>query len=175
MPSLVEIGPVVLERKMKMWKVYRRTTDNRRSEKPTWPFSSGELLQNISPGIVKRITHTINQPSGVKYLLSSNHSFFTKMKCAASLRHTSKFSANESFCFSELAKNAASGTLFSISGALCGTSNTLCVTNGKVFYILHFCSKRMPELITILLINCARTLPYIHMYFRKSRFPSSGR
>ena len=49
-PSLVEIGPVVLEKKMKMWKVYRRTdrqtdrrTDDRWSEKLTWAFSSGEL------------------------------------------------------------------------------------------------------------------------------------
>ena len=58
-PSLVENGPVVLKKKMKMWKVYRRmdrrmdwrtdkqtdrqTTDDRWSEKPTWAFSSGEL------------------------------------------------------------------------------------------------------------------------------------
>ena len=46
-PSLVEIGLVVLEKKLKMWKVYRGTdrqkTDNRRSEKLTWAFSSGEL------------------------------------------------------------------------------------------------------------------------------------
>ena len=39
--------PVVLEKKMKMWKVYRRTdgrtTDIRRSEKLTWAFSSGEI------------------------------------------------------------------------------------------------------------------------------------
>ena len=37
---------LVLEKKMKMWKVYRRTdrqtTDNRRSEKLTWAYSSGE-------------------------------------------------------------------------------------------------------------------------------------
>ena len=45
-PSLFEIGPVVLERKMKMWKVYRQTdwwritTDNRWSEKLTRDFSS---------------------------------------------------------------------------------------------------------------------------------------
>ena len=55
MPSLAEIGPVVLEKKMKMWKVYRQmdgqtdgrtdrqTTDDRWSEKLTWAFSSGEL------------------------------------------------------------------------------------------------------------------------------------
>ena len=58
-PSLVEIGlvvlekwtGVVLEKKMKMWKVYRRTdgrtdrqtTDDRWSEKLTWALSSGEL------------------------------------------------------------------------------------------------------------------------------------
>ena len=39
-PSLVETGPVVLEYKMKMWKVYRQidrqTTDDRWSEKLTW-------------------------------------------------------------------------------------------------------------------------------------------
>ena len=28
MPSLVEIGPVVLEKKMKMWKVYDNDDDN---------------------------------------------------------------------------------------------------------------------------------------------------
>ena len=50
-PSLVEIGPVVLEKKSKIGKVYRRTdrqtdrqtTDERRSEKLTWAFSSGDL------------------------------------------------------------------------------------------------------------------------------------
>ena len=54
-PSLVEIGPVVLEKKMKMWKVYRRTdgqtdrqtTDDRWSEKLTWAFSSGELKTKV--------------------------------------------------------------------------------------------------------------------------------
>ena len=53
-PSLVEIGPVVLE-KMKMWKVYRRTdgrtdrqtTDDRWSEKLTWAFSSVALFTEI--------------------------------------------------------------------------------------------------------------------------------
>ena len=60
-PGLVEIGPVVLEKKMKMWKVYRQTdrrtdgrtdgrtdrqtTDDRWSEKLTWAFSSGELIK----------------------------------------------------------------------------------------------------------------------------------
>ena len=46
---LVEIGPVVLK-KIKMWKNYRQKDrrtdghkDNRRSEKLTWSFSSGEL------------------------------------------------------------------------------------------------------------------------------------
>ena len=46
-PSLIEIFPVVLEKNLKVSKVYRRTdrqtTDNRRSEKLTWAFSSGEL------------------------------------------------------------------------------------------------------------------------------------
>ena len=44
-PSIVEIGPVILE-KMKMWKVYRqrdRRTDDKRSEKLTWAVSSDEL------------------------------------------------------------------------------------------------------------------------------------
>ena len=41
-PILVEIGQVVLEKKMKMWKVYRQT-DDRRLEKLTWAFSSGKL------------------------------------------------------------------------------------------------------------------------------------
>ena len=64
-PSLVEFGPAVLEKKSKMWKVNgqtdrrtdgqtdrqtdRRTdgqtTDNRRSEKLTWTFGSGEDRQ----------------------------------------------------------------------------------------------------------------------------------
>ena len=51
MPSLDEIGPVVLVKKMKMWKVYRRTdrrtdrqtTDDRWSEKLTWALNAGEL------------------------------------------------------------------------------------------------------------------------------------
>ena len=46
-PSLVEIGQVDLEKKMKLWKDYRRTdrqtTDDRWSEKLIWSFSSGEL------------------------------------------------------------------------------------------------------------------------------------
>ena len=49
-PSLVEIGSVVLEKKMKMWKVYGQTdrqTDDRRSEKLTWAFSSGELQNTV--------------------------------------------------------------------------------------------------------------------------------
>ena len=59
MPSLVEIGPVVKEKKMKMWKVYRQTdgrtdrqtTNDKWSEKLTWVFSSGEL---------KKLKHEIN-------------------------------------------------------------------------------------------------------------------
>ena len=58
-PTLVKIGPVVQEKKMTMWKVYkdddddddrrrrrrqwRRTTDKLWSEKLTWAFCSGEL------------------------------------------------------------------------------------------------------------------------------------
>ena len=42
--KLVEIGPVVLEMKMTIWKVYGQT-DNRRSEKLTWAFSSGECAK----------------------------------------------------------------------------------------------------------------------------------
>ena len=48
-PSYVKLGPVVLEKKSKIRKVYkqtdgqtdRQTADNRRSEKLTWAFSSG--------------------------------------------------------------------------------------------------------------------------------------
>ena len=50
-PSSVEIGPVVLEKKKKMcswqrrrrWQRQRRTRDILWSEKLTWAFSSGEL------------------------------------------------------------------------------------------------------------------------------------
>ena len=62
----VEIGPVVLEKKMKMWKVYGRTdgrTDrqtDRWSEKLTWAFSSGELkTKQISIEDFKRINYTL--------------------------------------------------------------------------------------------------------------------
>ena len=56
-PSVVEIGPVVLEKKMKLWKVVRRTdkrsdrrtADDRWSEKLTWVFSSGELKRVSRP------------------------------------------------------------------------------------------------------------------------------
>ena len=46
-PSLFEIGPEVLEKKFKMWKVYRRTErqkdrTDRWSEKLTWAYISGE-------------------------------------------------------------------------------------------------------------------------------------
>ena len=62
MQSFVENGQVVLQKKMKMWKVYRCTdrwrdghmdrwtdgqTDNSRSENLTWAFSSGELKSKI--------------------------------------------------------------------------------------------------------------------------------
>ena len=54
-PSLVEIGPVVLEKKMKMRKVYRQMDeqmdrqmkDNRQSKKLTWVFSSGNLIIEV--------------------------------------------------------------------------------------------------------------------------------
>ena len=49
-PSLVKIGPVVLEKEMKMWKVYddndddnTTTTDKFWSEKLTRALGSGEL------------------------------------------------------------------------------------------------------------------------------------
>ena len=57
MPSLVEIGPVDLEKKSKIGKVYRRTdrqtTDERRSEKLTWAFSSGELKRYLLVVLIK--------------------------------------------------------------------------------------------------------------------------
>mgnify|MGYP003684357691 CR=1 FL=1 len=40
MPSLVEIGPVVLEKKMKMWKVYRRT--DRQTDRQTDGQTDGQ-------------------------------------------------------------------------------------------------------------------------------------
>ena len=51
----VEIGPVVLEKKSKIGKVYRKTDgrtdrqtrDDRRSEKLTWAFSPGELKKSF--------------------------------------------------------------------------------------------------------------------------------
>ena len=51
-PSLIEICPVVLEKKMKMWKVsYRRTdrqtTDKKCSENLTIAFSSSEIKMKI--------------------------------------------------------------------------------------------------------------------------------
>ena len=51
-PSLVKIGPVVLEKKLKIGKVYGLTdgqkTDDRWSEKLTWAFSSGELKEPVN-------------------------------------------------------------------------------------------------------------------------------
>ena len=67
-PSLVEIDPVVLEKKSKIGKVYRRTdrqtdgqtdrqtTNERRSEKLTWAFSSGELKKLYSEWYMKLIS-----------------------------------------------------------------------------------------------------------------------
>ena len=43
MPSLVEIGPVVLEKKMKMWKVY----DNNDDDNGQIEIGSGEEDENV--------------------------------------------------------------------------------------------------------------------------------
>ena len=52
MPSLAEIGPVVLEKKMKMWKVYNNANDDNDnglwSEKLTWAYGSGELKMGFT-------------------------------------------------------------------------------------------------------------------------------
>ena len=66
-PSLIEIGPVVFEKKVEIGKVYRwtdRRTDrrrNRRSEKHMLAFSSGELKKQIK-STTKELTmgHPIN-------------------------------------------------------------------------------------------------------------------
>ena len=42
-----KFGPVVLEKKIKMWKVYKQTTDERWLEKLTWAFSSDELKKTL--------------------------------------------------------------------------------------------------------------------------------
>ena len=47
-PSLVEFGPVVTDKKSKIWKFNRQTTDNRRSEKLTWTFGSGTWTKNLT-------------------------------------------------------------------------------------------------------------------------------
>ena len=62
-----EIDPVVLEKKMKMWKVYRQTvgrtygqtTDYKQSEKLTWAFSSGELKMQLHSFWTISISFTI--------------------------------------------------------------------------------------------------------------------
>ena len=60
LPSLIEIGSVVLEKKMKMWKVYANNNDNDNdngqiwSEKLTWAFGSGEL--KIRENVLNRET-----------------------------------------------------------------------------------------------------------------------
>ena len=55
LPSLVEIGSVVLEKKMKMWKVYwqvdRQTMDNKWSEKLTW--ANKNLISSILSTVIK--------------------------------------------------------------------------------------------------------------------------
>ena len=45
MPSLVEIGPVVLEKILKFRQCIFAISDDRRSEKLTWAFGSGELIK----------------------------------------------------------------------------------------------------------------------------------
>ena len=54
-PNLVQIGPVVLEKKIKLWKVYEQKdrlidgqTDDGRSEKLTWAFSFLLLQNNLT-------------------------------------------------------------------------------------------------------------------------------
>ena len=67
-PSLVEISPVVLEKKMKMCKVYRQTdrqtTDNRWSEKLTWAFSSGELKSMSDAAVGNQVKVVCSQVCG---------------------------------------------------------------------------------------------------------------
>ena len=61
-PSLVEIGPVVLDKKLKTWKVYRwtdrQTTHNSWSEKLTWAFSPGELIKTNTPPLSENPWHS---------------------------------------------------------------------------------------------------------------------
>ena len=52
MPSLVEIGQVVMQKKIKMQKVYRQT-DDRQLEKLTWAFGSGEQTDDRQLAIRK--------------------------------------------------------------------------------------------------------------------------
>ena len=57
--SLVEIGPVVLEMKFKMWKVYRQT--DWWSEKLTWAFSKTSRIISIFPTYISSaIEHDYN-------------------------------------------------------------------------------------------------------------------
>ena len=84
--SLVEIGPVVLGKKMKMWKVNRRTDrqTKRWLEKLTWAFSSGELKKKIDSWVASEIL------SHLKGALSIFLNFIVPIKGAFQL-HTSKF------------------------------------------------------------------------------------
>ena len=51
--SLVEIDPVVLEKKKKMWKVYNND-NNRQWTKLNWAFGSGELKTGLPPIVYPR-------------------------------------------------------------------------------------------------------------------------
>ena len=68
LPSLVEIGLVVLEKKLKTWKLYDindNDYDNRQmliniSEKLSWAFSSGEWKSFIyTPFLFKKTTKLV--------------------------------------------------------------------------------------------------------------------
>ena len=61
-----EIGPVILEKKMKMWKVYRQVdkqTDNRGSEKLTWALN------------------LIDKKTGEVYVIAANGNLDHTCKC----------------------------------------------------------------------------------------------
>ena len=78
--KFVEIGPVVLEEKMKIWKVYRQTdkqteTDDSWTEKPTWAFSSGKLKHDKGTNgylILRDKYYTLTCPNGSYMYLHIN-------------------------------------------------------------------------------------------------------